>query len=265
MLKPVLRCSYLLPCMTWFASAHAAELALLQTPIKVTASLQALDEGGYAAQIGVDSGSLTQLVTTAVQGDTQAAAERSLRQHVRWRAPYLFVYSSCNGTAWRCEGATVFRVADGVATRLGDLIGTANAIYSHGHFHDVYDKLEQQVPGLSHAASPRFIVALDDTANTLTVNADITWSSNATAWREHAARIAALQPGRNWLDAEWEPYMSALLSNAALARYCKKTDELQQLLNVVMPALDIEHQRVLTDALSKVVPLERPKAWRMPY
>jgi len=84
-------------------------------------------------------------------------------------------------------------------------------------------------------------------------------------WQERAARIAATPPHRNWQDADWEPYFSALVSNAAVARYCNKTDELQQLLSTVNPLLDAEHRRVLADALSKVVPLERPRAWRTAY
>jgi hypothetical protein len=249
----------------WIAvSAQPAEVTLLDTPVKVTATIQARAEGGYAAQIGVHNGPIAQLVSTTTRGGTQAAAESALRKQVQWRAPYLFVHSSCDGNVWRCEGEVVFRVMDGAVTRLGDLIGTASGVFKNGHFYDHYDKLEQQVPGLSHASSPSFVIVLDEVNGLLQVNAEATWSSNAAAWREHAA-IANTQPNPDGLNAEWQRYFSAVVSNAALARYCNKAGELQQLLNAVNPVLDADQRRLLTDALSKVVPLERPRAWRTPY
>jgi len=50
-----------------------------------------------------------------------------------------------------------------------------------------------------------------------------------------------------------------------LARYCNRTEALQLLLDNVNSTLNIEQRKLLTDALSKVVPLEKPKMWRKAY
>jgi hypothetical protein len=245
-------------------AAQAADITLLSSPVEVTATIKAEGDDIYAAQIGVHNGPIAQLVGTVVRGNNAAAVQNSLAKQVQWRSPYLLVHSSCGGgSAWNCDGEVVFKIANGNVLRLGDVIGTD--VFKSGHFYDVYDKLENQVTGLSHAASPSFVLVLDEVDTALKVNADLTWSNNATRWRERADQIAAAQPKREWLDADWEPYFSAVVSNAALARYCNKSEPLQQLLSAVNPVLDAEHRRLLTDALSKVVPLEAPKAWRKPY
>jgi hypothetical protein len=77
--------------------------------------------------------------------------------------------------------------------------------------------------------------------------------------------ISSTMPSRDWTDAEWNHYLNVIINNAALARYCNRTDVLQQLLDNVRLKLNIEQRRVLTDAISKVVPLELPKMWRKAY
>ncbi len=248
-----------------YQTAQAAELVLMDTPVKVTATVKALDEGGYAAQIGIHNGPIAQLVNTAVRANSQSNAERILRKQVRWQSPYLFVHSSCGGGRnLRCEGETVFKVVETVTVRLGDLIGAAPSVYTKGHFHDVYDKLDGKL-GIASELTPRFVLVLDDVNGKWVVNAAATWSGNANAWRTHADQIANTPPHKDWSETEWLPYFSALVSNAALARYCNKHDELQAVLNTVTPLLNTDQLRMVTDALSKVVPLELPKAWRTPY
>jgi len=246
-------------------AANATSLTLLSDPIEVTADVDT--SGNYASvQISVHNGPITQLVSTNVQGNSLATIERTLKRQVTWHDPYLLVHSSCgSGNAWRCESETVFKKTDSVVIRLGDLIGTATEVYKNGHFYDVYDKLEQQVDGLSQAASPNFKIVLNDINSNLTVNAAATWTVNAAAWTQRSTDITATHPEQSWNETEWEHYFSAVVNNAVLARYCQHSDELQQLLQTVEPELDTYHRRALADALSKVVPLERPKAWRKTY
>jgi len=243
-------------------TANAESLTLLSDPIKVTAEVDT--SGSYAsAQIGIHNGPITQLVNTNVQANSLAAIERTLKRQITWRDPYLLVHSSCgSGNALRCESETVFKKTDNAVIRLGDLVGTATAVYRNGRFYDVYDKLENQVDGLSHTPSPSFKIVLDDVDSSLIVNAAATWSSNANAWAQHTAELAAAHPEQSWGEPEWESYFYAVVNNAVLARYCQQNEELQQLLKTVEPKLDTYHRRALTDALSKVVPLEKPKAWR---
>ncbi len=246
-------------------ATQAAEVALLETPVKVTATLNARAEGGFAAQIGVHNGPIAQLVSTMVLANTQSDAERVLRRQVQWRSPYLFVHSSCgHGRSLRCEGETVFKVIDATATRLGDVIGTAPAVYHQGHFLDVYDKLDGQLE-LTPELTPRFVIVLDDAGRQFAVNAAATWSGNADAQREHANLMATASADGTVSEAELSQYVSALVSNAALARYCNRHDELQQLLSSARSVLAVGQLRLVTDALSRVVPLELPKVWRRPY
>jgi hypothetical protein len=247
-----------------WSATQATEIALLETPVKVTATLNVRDEGGYAAQIGVHTGPIAQLVSTTVIAGTQTEAERVLRKQVQWQAPYLFVHSSCGaGRNLRCEGETVFKIVESSATRLGDVIGMAPAVYAQGRFLDVYDKLEGQLDP-AQALTPRFVIVLDDAGRQLAANAAATWSANSTAWQEHAARLTTTSR-QQLAEAELSKYLSALISNAALARYCNRNDELQQLLNSAHSVLTVGQLRMMTDTLSKVVPLEAPRAWRKPY
>jgi hypothetical protein len=249
---------------TFSLTAQAEDVTLLTTPAVVAATFNALDEGGYAAQIGVHNGPITQLVHTIVRADSAANVQRALRKQVQWLAPYLFVHSSCGGgRALRCEGEAVFKVVEGTAFRLGDVIGSVPTIYSRGHFVDQYDKLDGQL-GAAVLVTPSFTLVLDDAGGKLTVNAAATWDSNVEQRRLHTELLANTKPSN--ASGELNPqYLTALTSNAALARYCNRNEELQALLDVEKLALTADQFRVVTDALSLVVPLELPKAWRKPY
>lgn len=247
------------------SAADQAELTLLSKPVAVTAALTRSDESGdYIARISVHSGPIAHVVNTFVAGESRgaAAAEQRLRQFVQARTPYILVSELCGGSDWNCESVAVFKMTDNVVVRMGDFIGNFDSVVRDGHLYDLYDKLQQKVDGLSHAASPRFTIAFNDTGNALTVNAGQTWESNQPTWRSNADLLATLKPDNNWLPADWERYLSALVTNAALARYCQRQNELQSLLAETEPKLDVLHRRALTDALSKVIPLELPKAWR---
>jgi len=247
---------------TSFHAVWADDVTLLDTPVKVTATFTGLDEGGYAAQIGVLNGPITQLVHSVLRTDSTANAQRLLRKQVLWRAPYLFVHSSCGGgRGLRCEGEAVFKVTDGVAMRLGDVIGTVSTIYAQGHFIDVYDKLDTQLR-LTLQTTPSFAIVLDDVNGKLAVNAPATWSRNAAAWQANADLMANTRPSGGDMAPQ---YLTALLSNAALARYCNRSEELQALLSMEKLTLSADQMQLVTDTLAKVIPMELPKAWRSPY
>jgi len=255
----------LLYCLSLAANAaDQTELTLLSKPVAVTATLARADSGDFMARISVHSGPIAHVVNTFVAGEssTTAVAEQKLRQFVQMRGPYVLVSELCFGNAWRCNSVAVFKAAGDVIKRMGDFIGNLDGVVHDGHLYDVYDKLEQNVDGVSHAASPVFTVVLDDDNNALLVNAMQTWQVNQPMWNSNADLLATLKPGNNWLPADWERYLSALVTNAALARYCQRQGELQSLLAETESRLDVLHRRALTDALSKVIPLEVPKAWR---
>ncbi|HEX2583876.1 MAG TPA: hypothetical protein VHL14_02000 [Steroidobacteraceae bacterium] len=238
-------------------SAHA-DIELMDTPVKVTATLHTVEEeSGLEASIAVHNGPIAQLVNTTVTGMTNGNAATLLRKQISWRDPYLFVHSSCNANSVRrCGGDVVFKVFDNKVIRLGDFVVTENPVYTNGRFYDGYDKLGEHIG---------FTIVMRDVNDALQVEPALTWSANAAVWKIRSTHITSVHPAREWSDAEWDKYFDAVLNNAALARYCNQSDELQALLDAVNPLLDVDHRRMLTDTLSKVIPLEKPRAWRKAY
>jgi hypothetical protein len=229
----------------------------MESPVKVTATLRPLDEGGTEASIAVHNGPVAQLVSTTLAGLTAANAGSLLRRQLDWQAPYLLVRSSCNiNSVRRCGGAVVFKVLNNKILRLGDFSVGENPTLANGRFYDSYDKLGEKID---------FAIVLMDVNDVLQVNGDATWSNNLPVWNIRAAHINSIKPLANWSDTEWDNFFTAIMNNAVIARYCNHTDELQQLLDTANPLLDTDHRRLLTDTLSKVVPLEKPKAWRKAF
>ena len=152
---------------------------------------------------------------------------------------------------------------DGVATRLGDVIGDGTDVFTHGQFVDVYDKLEGKSGEIE--PTPSFVLMLDDDNGRLVVNAYATWQRNDSLWNKGNQQLAAPLMGKLGIGSEHPHLNTALLSSAALARYCNQDAELQALLDKASKSLSADELRVVTDVISKVVPLELPKAWRKPY
>lgn len=243
-------------------AVHADEMNVRDTPIKVTASFDALAEGGYAAQIAIHNGPITNLVHSTLQVNSPAKAQRLILKQVQWRAPYLFVHSSCGGgRSLNCEGEAVFKLISGVATRLGDVIGDGPEVFARGRFVDVYDKLDGK-PGAIEPI-PSFALILDDDNGRLVVNAAATWERNESIWSRSSQQLTVRPNDFN--RSQQAPRLDVLISSAALARYCNQEAELQALLDKAAKILSTDELRTVTDTLAKVVPLELPKAWRKPY
>jgi len=233
------------------------ELSLMQSPVRVTATVNPVDEGGFSAQFAIHNGPLAQVVGTTMTGVPLQQAEDALRHQLTWRAPYLLVHSSCNiNSVRRCEGNVIFKVAGSKVTRLGDFVDTDTAVLNKGRFYDSYDKLGEQI---------EFTVVLRDINDDLQVDDEATWAHNVDSWTTRANYITNATAAGGSTDTERERYFSSILNNAALARYCNHTDALEQLLSSVNLRLDLDHRRQLADTLSKVLPLEKPKLWRKAF
>ena len=238
-------------------AANAEEITLTDTPVKITATVQTQDESGIHARIAVHNGPVSQLVNTTLAGATLANAGEALRHQLKWIEPYLLVHASCNINSVRaCEGDALFKVVKNKVIRLGDFIETDTPVLNKGRFYDNYDKLGEQI---------EFTIVMVDVNDTLQVDAEATWVHNIDNWTTRSKYIADAIPNRDWGDEQWKRYINAIVNNAALERYCNQSEVLDQLLALVNPRLDIEHRRELTDTLSKVIPLENPKAWRAPF
>jgi len=246
--------------LSFIFAAHATvadEVSLMQSPVKVTATVHSLEEGGITAQFAIHNGPLAQVVDTTLNGVPLSQAENALRHQLKWQAPYLLVHASCNINSVRhCGGDVVFKVSGSKVIRMGDFVETGSPVFSKGRFFDGYDKLGEQID---------FTIVLTDVNDELEVNADATWTRNADNWLTRSNFITSTMTSHNWGAAEWNQYLDAIINNAALARYCNRTEALQLLLDNVNSTLNIEQRKLLTDALSKVVPLEKPKMWRKAY
>src|SRR5690349_21648032 len=105
--------------------AMTDEVVLTQSPVKVTATVRPMEEGGFTAQFAIHSGPVAQVVATTLNGVPLQQAEDALRHQLKWNAPYLLVHSSCNINSVRhCEGDVVFKVVGNKVTRLGDFVET---------------------------------------------------------------------------------------------------------------------------------------------
>jgi hypothetical protein len=229
--------------------------SLLDHQLGWNARASTLDVRAFIVTIEVQDRVQRQDIHAQFGMPSMADARARLKGLVRWDKPYLRVASPCDGTAWACGGTAVFKIADGLAIRLGDL-GGANIDATK--FIDIYDKLEQQIDGLSHAGSPGFSVILDDGGDKLDVNGEATWDFNQPLWQSNEMRI------RMGASTD-EQYFAAVADNAALAKYCNRSEQLHDLQRIAEATLMADQYGTLAKALAKVVPLEPSSAWRRPY
>jgi hypothetical protein len=128
---------FLLASMLAARIAAADEVMLMQSPVKVTATVHSLEEGGITAQIAIHNGPLAQVVETTLNAVPERQAEAALRHQLKWQAPYLFVHASCNvNSVRRCEGDAVFKIDGSKVIRLGDFVQTGSPVFSKGRFFD---------------------------------------------------------------------------------------------------------------------------------
>jgi len=129
---------------------------------------------------------------------------------------YLFVPTSCGGgNASKCQGYQAFATTPKLRW-LGNLTGRRTeqdqnvVVYDKGIFYDTGDQLEIN-DLLSHAASPRYVVAYTAGAQSLVFDPARTWAENARAYGE----------------AQDDP--PGLLMRAGLAKLCGRSKELTAL------------------------------------
>lgn len=243
-------------CMLLTVMSHADEYTLMSSP-KVTATTRPAAEGGVSVQYAIHSGPVAQVVNSQLSGVPDSQLASALSHQVKWHAPYLIVHASCNvNSVRRCEGDVVFKAAGNHLVRLGDFVETGTPVITKNRFYDGYDKLGEQV---------EFTIVMNDVSDALEVDADATWLKNSDAWSTRSKFIDSAFPSHDWSNEQSIRYFNAILNNAALARYCNHGDELQALLDKVNSKLDADYRRQLTDALSKVVPAEKPKVWRQAF
>jgi hypothetical protein len=253
------------------AGAETQTFRLIDSPIPVTAKLENNDPDRRQVLFQVGEGPLVSEVHSFVPMRNWPAASQELRGHVIWRPPFLFVLSDNGGNCWDCSGAAIFKVTGHAFRRIGDLNNdirpAAGPPRIGDHFVTRYSRLEQEI-GFCHGCAPSFLVSLDEHDGLLRVNEAATWSLNRKNWEKNDQMIRRVltkiipdPKSEDQLFWKRETALSALISNAALAKYCGRSHALQDLLAVAEPSLDNHARKRLDDALAIVVPSELPSAW----
>ena len=238
------------------------------TPVKIIASLENNIENGEEVVFRIGNGVIPQLVHSYFPEIFWPEADKRLTEKVIYRPPYIFVFSDSGGNCWDCSGVAIFKLAQDTVIRIGDLGGQDSATLTQNrkdYFVTPYSKLES-AKGFCHACSPWFRIVLKDVNDELLVDGEATWAINQALWEKNnqtfkrnanLGKSADLEERMTW-DNEIFP---ALVSNAALAKYCRKNVELAELIRFAKSKLDEESRQRLDENLDLVNPLETPAIW----
>ena len=229
--------------------------------------------GQYVFTITVHGEAGDQLMTTAIRASSLDEAVKIVRAATVWRSPYLFVHLD-RGLGNRPDGQrqAVFELLNGKLLSLGQLIdlGDGLANYHGRHFVDYWVPDSTQQLSLCRDCAPLMRIQLLDRNGHLEVQRSVTWSANQDNWLANAALIArpptdSTTGEQESVDADFAArlsYFQAIVRNAMLAKYCGKTADLLDLLNLTAPHLNPEQRQELREALAMLAPLTPPSEAR---
>ena len=254
-------------CAAADLAAEEGTIKLLDSPVPVVAAIGSRTDTYSIVVFHVGGNGRTKSVHSLIGGAWSDTAKQRLRDKIVWQSPYLFILSNSSGNCWNCSGAAIFRIQGGTVRRLGDLntYDARNRVpWRDGYFVTTYTKLEMKT-GFCAACAPRFLVQLKDGGDRLIVNAIGTWTLNHPRWQENEQKILqSISKGvprretEEWMN--WNNNVfSAIIENAALAKYCHHGQALRSLLKVVEPILEKQDKERLLGALATVTPGESPE------
>ncbi|MGA3158732.1 MAG: hypothetical protein ABSE43_14280 [Steroidobacteraceae bacterium] len=233
----------------------------------------AQSSGQYVFAITVHGDAGDQFMTTAIRASSLDEAVKIVRAASVWRAPYLFVHLD-RGVGNRPDGRreAVFEVLNGKLLSLGQLIDLGDGLNNyHGrHFVDYWVPDSAQQLSLCRDCSPVMRIQLVDRDGHLEVQRSVTWSANQDSWLANA-QVIAHPPAdvsgdtQDSADSDFAArlsYFQAVVKNAMLAKYCGKTADLLDLLNMTAPHLNAEQRQDLRDSLAMLAPLTPPSEAR---
>jgi hypothetical protein len=260
--------------------ANAPQVWTLRAgPLRAEAGLLHEDPAGpqgsgqYVFTITVHGDSGDQVMTTAVRASSLDEAVKITRAATVWRSPYLFVHLD-RGLGNRPDGRreAVFELLNGKLLSLGQLIdlGEGPSAYHGRHFVDYWVPDAAQQASLCRDCAPLIRIQLIDRGGHLEVQRSVTWSANQESWLASAQQLTH-PPAEDGGDAQVSDggdftarlaYFQAVVKNAMLAKYCGKTADLLDLLNLSAPHLNAEQRQDLHDALALLAPLTPPSEAR---
>ena len=165
------------------------------------------------------------------------------------------------GNAWRCDRDAIFTAKSGHLVQLGEVYAgsrnTSYRPYRDGCFWDVYDKLENNSL-TGHATAPFFWMALDEKGGHLRANITRTWKRNFDSYRKNRAEIDALITGKGDRSSRIRRLSEIILSNAVLAAYCGRDNEVVEIKRIAEDHLPQESFKLFLGILEDVSPAEYP-------
>jgi hypothetical protein len=248
-------------------------------PVRAEARLLHQDPAGtqssgqYVFAITVHGDAGDQVMTTAIHASALDEAVKIARAATVWRSPYLFVHLD-RGVGNRPDGRreAVFEVLNGKLLSLGQLIDLGDGLNNyHGrHFVDYWVADSAQLLNLCRDCAPVMRIQLVDRDGRLEVQRSVTWSANQDSWLANAQVIShppadAASDAQDAVDGDFAArlsYFQAVVKNAMLAKYCGKTADLLDLLNLTAPHLNAEQRQDLREALGMLAPLTPPSEAR---
>ena len=184
---------------------------------------------------------------------------------------YTFIRHECGGgNAWRCNVDSIFTMKEGTLQWVGDMAGVeergaVGRNYSADLFMDYYDKFESNHL-TSHAAAPFLKIYSRDNKGALRVDLEVTWQQNRERFLKEKDVIDQIVKKSAMSEDESRELWSSLLRAAVLAKYCQRTKELDEALQIADRALskDIvkEFRSILDNVISGELPLTGVKRIR---
>jgi len=211
--------------------------------------------GPAECEITVEKNGIAYRISThGVPGRRPGDVIADIRKRTIWKKGYLFVPYSCGpGNAWRCRGKYVFAVRHGKLISIGNIAGE----FSDGLFHDIYDRLE--VNDLTpHVNAPRFVIVMKEENGVFTADLDRTWAHNRRQYAQDSDEIHQYIERGGHDSENWKSIVAPILNNAALAKYCNRSRELELTVYQAKSILPKESFALFEKILSTVNPGDIP-------
>jgi hypothetical protein len=178
-----------------------------------------------------------------------------------WKGDYFFLRTlECTGNASKCSTDQVFMFRNNKFIHLGYFISWADEIghiYKNGFFRDLYNKFEFNAL-TSHAAAPIFTVALKEKDGRFSVDLEQTWLENEKTYKENMLELTnAIKRKKEGMNSGSE-IINPVFFNAVLAKYCRKDDQLTEMIKIAQSELSQREYGDLNEYLSQVVSGEEP-------
>ena len=211
----------------------------------------------YEFELNISGGKNKFIIQTMlIARNNYKEAISDIRKGTGWKGGYLFIPSECGGgNAWRCNTEHVFAFRKGKLIRIGELgfgikseAGPGSS-YDNEYFYDYYDRLENNNL-TSHAGAPGVVMVMREVEGVFVVDLENTWIFNANRYVENKKYIDTYKTDKKVWPTE--KYISPLLGNAVLSKFCDRKLELESIVDQARMSLDADRFKMFIDILGTV-------------